>query len=109
MFYQLRRTDGQRDPLSAGSLINPDGTSRGLRSPDVKLEPRRWWRSADGVSYPVSWQLQITDGSGYRIEAVFDDQRMETTVRYWEGMVDVFDAETGEARGRGYLELAGYE
>ncbi len=109
MFYQLRRTDGQLDPRSAGSLIGPDGTARRLRSTDVMLEPRRWWRSPDGARYPVSWHLEMPDGLRYRIEAAFDDQRMETTISYWEGMVDVLDAETGAARGRGYLELAGYE
>lgn len=109
MFYQLRRSDGRPDPHSAGTLIAPDGGPHRLRATDVTLEPRRWWRSPDGIRFPVAWQLQITDGPTYHIEAAFDDQRMETTVDYWEGMVDVFDAETGEARGRGYLELAGYK
>jgi predicted secreted hydrolase len=109
MYYQLRRTDGQPDAHSAGVLVGSDGTRRRLGPADVELEPRRWWRSADGVRYPIAWRLQLFDGSGFRVEAVFDDQRMDTTVQYWEGMVDVFDAKTVERAGRGYLELAGYE
>jgi len=53
--------------------------------------------------------LRLKDGTGYLVQAAFDDQRMDTSISYWEGMVDVLDAETGERHGRGYLELAGYE
>jgi predicted secreted hydrolase len=109
MYYQLRRADGQPDPHSGGVLVGADGTRRRLGTADVGLEPQRWWHSADGVGYPVAWRLQLSDGSDFRIEAVFDDQRMDTMVQYWEGMVDVVDAKTGETEGRGYLELAGYE
>jgi len=109
MYYRLRRTDGRSDPHSAGTLISTDGDVRRLRASDVLIEPQRRWRSPDGVLYPVAWMLRLNDGSGYRVQATFDDQRMDTSVTYWEGMVDVLDAETGEGRGRGYLELAGYE
>lgn len=109
MYYSLRRKDGQPDPHSAGILVEAGGAAVRLRSGDVALEPKRWWRSVNGVRYPVAWLLRLADGSGYRVEAVFDEQLMDTTVTYWEGMVDVFDADTSEERGRGYLELVGYE
>lgn len=109
MFYRLRRKDGGVDPHSAGSLVGPDGAVRVLDRDDVELEPLRWWRSADGVRYPVAWRMRVLDQPGYRVEAVFDDQRMDTSVRYWEGMVDVLDADSRQPIGRGYLELAGYD
>ena len=34
---------------------------------------------------------------------------MDTSVSYWEGMGDVFDVETGTAKGLAIMELAGYE
>jgi predicted secreted hydrolase len=42
------------------------------------------------------------------VEPVVADQRMDTSVRYWEGMVVVLNS-AGERVGRGYLELTGYE
>lgn len=108
MFYQLRRKDGSADPLSAGSLVDPAGAVRRLSTEDVELSALRWWQSPDGARYPVAWQLELFDGSRYRVEAVFDEQHMTTSVRYWEGMVDVLD-DQGERLGQGYLELAGYE
>jgi predicted secreted hydrolase len=38
-----------------------------------------------------------------------DDQELFTTVRYWEGAVDVTGTRDGvEVTGRGYVELTGY-
>ena len=108
-YYRLRRSDDTADPVSAGTLVGPDGTVRRLGAEDVSLDVLRRWRSSNGASYPVAWRLGLADGSSFRVEAEFDDQRMETAVAYWEGMVVVFDAVSGEPRGRGYLELAGYE
>ena len=37
------------------------------------------------------------------------DQELFTTVRYWEGAVDVQGERQGESiEGRGYVELTGY-
>jgi predicted secreted hydrolase len=38
------------------------------------------------------------------VDALFDDQRMDHSVRYWEGAVEV----SGSHTGQGYLELSGY-
>ncbi|MCB1873399.1 MAG: lipocalin family protein, partial [Gammaproteobacteria bacterium] len=40
------------------------------------------------------------------VEASFDDQEMDLSVRYWEGAVVVNEA--GARIGQGYLELTGY-
>jgi predicted secreted hydrolase len=107
MYYRLRRLDGSTDPLSAGSLVEADGTARPLDPERVQLEPLRWWTAADGTRYPVAWRMTLDTGETLTVDAVFDDQRMDVSVRYWEGMVTVAAAD-GEPVGRGYLELAGY-
>ena len=43
----------------------------------------------------------------WRVAAAVADQRMDTAVVYWEGLVWVFDA-TGTRVGTGYMELTGY-
>jgi predicted secreted hydrolase len=44
-----------------------------------------------------------------RVEAVVDNQLMQTGITYWEGAVRVVDAVSGEVLGQGYLEMSGYE
>lgn len=102
--------DGVRYPVSWRlGLANAHGASD-----DQSREHRDRFRDPDPVPAGDGNEERAQEdvhGSSldYRVEAVFDDQRMNTSVNYWEGMVDVFDAETGAALGRGYLELAGYE
>jgi predicted secreted hydrolase len=108
MYYRLRLKDGTVDPLSKGSLVDAGGARRDLGA-DLVLTPRRWWQAPDGTGYPVEWDLRLPgERRNLRVAAVFDQQRMELAVRYWEGMVDVHDAATGEIVGRGYLEMTGY-
>ena len=108
MFYRLRRDDDAQDPMSAGSLTRKDGTVEPLRATDVRLQPLRWWRSDTGIRYPVHWRLTVGEERAYEVEAVFDAQLMDLSVRYWEGMVTVRDAAGQGLVGRGYMELAGY-
>jgi predicted secreted hydrolase len=108
MYYRLRRTDGSADPMSAGSLVTAGGALRRLGDAAVTLEPLRWWRADDGTAYPVAWEMHLPGEPRWRIDAVFDAQRMDLTVRYWEGMVTVTEADSGAPLGRGYMELAGY-
>jgi predicted secreted hydrolase len=43
------------------------------------------------------------------VTPVLDDQELVTSVRYWEGAVDVAGESRGETiSGRGYVELTGY-
>jgi predicted secreted hydrolase len=107
MVYQLRRRDGFRDPFDQGLLIEPDGRVRRLVADDFRLRPLRHWRDDDGTRWPVAWLLEL-DGHDYRVEALVDDQKMDTSVSYWEGLVAVYDS-TGARSGRGYLEMTGYQ
>lgn len=108
MAFQLRRRDGQRDRFDAGTWVHANGTTEALTAVDFALTPIRTWRDERGVAWPVAWRL---DGARWAqpwvVEAVLDNQRMDTAIRYWEGLVDVKD-ERGRALGTGYMELTGY-
>ena len=107
MLYQLRRSDGGKDPLSEGSLVAADGTKTRLGARDFALEPVETWTSPLGGTYPVRWRVRVPSaGLDLEVAATFDAQELDATVRYWEGAVDVTDA--GGARGTGFLEMTGY-
>ena len=109
MLYRLRTEDGQAAPFSAGLLVQADGSYRLLERDDFELRPRRWWRDAVGIEWPVAWTAELPlAGLTLEVEAVFDTQRWDTTVAYWEGAVRVRSGVDGRELGRGYLELSGY-
>ncbi len=110
MFHALRKRGGARDPFSAGTWIEPDGTARGLKSAEVAIEVLEHWRSPRGGSYPARWRLRLPDlGLDLDLEPVLADQELDTTPRYWEGAVDVSGTrDSRQLSGRGYVELTGY-
>ena len=71
------------------------------------MEPLAYWRDEEGTDWPVSWLLEV-GGERFEISAVLEDQKMTTSISYWEGMVAVQGA-TSRRIGSGYLELTGYE
>ena len=107
MFYRLREKSGDSSTQSAGSFVQADGTLLKLKSDDLILNPRRWWKSGKGTRYPVAWELTIKPlQRRLVIEALIDDQEMDLSVRYWEGAVRITEA--GRQIGLGYLEMTGY-
>jgi predicted secreted hydrolase len=88
-------------------LIDPYGAKHPLGADDFELEPEIFWQDDDGVAWPLQWRLKALDPE-LRISAAVPDQRNETSVSYWEGLVGVFDM-AGRRTGRGYMELTGYE
>lgn len=110
MFYQLRNRNGGPDSASAGTIVNAAGSSRHLRAQDVEIEVHSTWQSPRGGSYPSRWTLTVPD-SGLKLDIVpvISDQELMTTVRYWEGAVNVSGDRNGRpVTGRGYVELTGY-
>ncbi|HEX7062029.1 MAG TPA: lipocalin-like domain-containing protein [Woeseiaceae bacterium] len=110
MFYRLRREDGSTDAMSAGTWIPARGDSVPLTADDVTLTARDSWESPRGGRYPVTWTLAVPRlDLELRIDPVLRDQELATSVRYWEGAVDV-TGRRGDAgiEGRGYVELTGY-
>ncbi|HMT91570.1 lipocalin-like domain-containing protein [uncultured Thiothrix sp.] len=110
MFYQLHKTSGEADQAySQGKWIAADASTRNLSLKDVELQPLQYWQATNGTQYPIVWELNYPAIKGrWRVEAVVDDQLMETSVLYWEGAVRVLDLEKNQVVGQGYLELSGY-
>lgn len=110
MFYNLRKTDGTQDVHSAGTWTSADGRSRHLHRDEVFVSVKREWTSPKGGSYPSAWDILIPQfGLTLSVVPVLDDQELFTTVRYWEGAVDVKGThQDAGVTGRGYVELTGY-
>jgi predicted secreted hydrolase len=110
MFYQLRRLDGTKDPLSAGTWIDRNGNGTHLDAAEVEIEITDFWDSPLGGRYPSAWHLTVPNFDlQLDVQPVIDDQELNATVRYWEGAVNV-SGKTNEKKlgGRGYVELTGY-
>ncbi|MDJ0807406.1 MAG: lipocalin-like domain-containing protein [Gammaproteobacteria bacterium] len=109
MYYQLRQKDGSIDPLSAGSVSNRAGMQQILNAERIQLTPLAYWES-DGKHYPVEWRMKLRDEpQPWRIKALFTDQEMRLSVRYWEGAIEVREESSKRLLGKGYLEMTGYE
>ena len=106
MLYQLRRHDGGQDAYNSATAvgataIDVNGDAERLDPAGVRLASTHTWRG-----WPVRWELTVGD-ERFTVVAAFNDQVMETFVRYWEGLVWVED-ENGDRLGSGYMELTGY-
>ena len=109
MFYHLRLQDGSIDPLSKGRWMPRDAPDQLLTLEDAELTARRFATLPSGRRYPVAWTLSLPafDRKLF-VDAVLDGQEMDSFIPYWEGAVDVRDAE-GRNIGRGFVELTGYD
>ena len=99
--FELRGDDNDVKTLPTAMWIEPDGSTAPVPAENWKIKPKRYWKS-----YPVEWTLEMND-THYLIVAKFDNQVMDTSIRYWEGVVEVKKADA--VVGRGYMELTGYE
>lgn len=104
MLFRLRSKAGsQQSDRRYGIVIDKNGASHLIAPDAITLSPGKRWQSPDGHHYPVQWQihsgeLQLT------VTARQNDQAMHGRFAYWEGAVLV----SGDATGRGYLEMTGY-
>lgn len=110
MLYNIRKTDGTADPNSSGTLTFPDGRSRALRQRDFEIVVHDSWTSPAGGIYPSRWSVRIPEQNlQLDVVPVIANQELFTTVRYWEGAVDITGENAGKTvSGRGYAELTGY-
>ncbi len=113
MMFQMRRSDGTRDPQSSGTFVS-GGVSRPLGPSDFMLTPGRTWLSpATQAAYPVEWRVEIgADALDLRVRPMIDGQELtgqRSGVSYWEGAIAVEGTRAGKPiKGRGYLEMTGY-
>ena len=60
MLYQLRRSDGTRDPRSSGTLVDAQGRTTHLAAADFTMtRSARTFRAPSGAVYPVAWTVAI--------------------------------------------------
>ena len=119
MAFRLRRHDGVRDDYDHGLLVDHQqlenqfivgAGDRGvelLDRGDFSVIPNRFYQDSRGINWPVSWTLKIADEQ-FTINALLDQQTVDLSIIYWEGLVEVLDPE-GNRLGLGYMELTGYE
>jgi predicted secreted hydrolase len=106
MYYQLLDISGRADINSQGKWVDNTGNSSTIKPKDITLSILKEWQSKDGKRYPTRWQIDYgAQNKRWIVEAVMDDQYMDLAVKYWEGAVAVFDAESQALVGRGYLEM----
>ncbi len=110
MFYQLRKKDGTPDAASGGTWASADGVVSQLAADDVEITIEDTWVSPDGGEYPSRWNVRVPRfGIDLTVQPVIADQELFTTVRYWEGAVNVIgEGFTSTIFGQGYVELTGY-
>ncbi len=109
MVYRLRRHDGSASAFSAGVVVANDGSLTHLHADNFETTEQRWWGDQDGQRWPVEWRVTIPIADlDLEVRPLFDHQRWDGAVIYWEGAMQVLDADTGHPVGRGYLELSGY-
>ncbi len=111
MYFQIRREDGSLEPVSGGTLVERDGSTRRVASRDLRLEVTRRWTSPEtGATYPAGWRLALqAERLELEIEPWVEAQELRTSFVYWEGAVRVTGRRDGQPlRGQGYVELTGY-
>jgi len=106
MYFFLRYEDNSIDPLSGGTVIYADGSSRELFLEDVSVTSLDTWTSPQsGATYPAAWQFAIpSENIEVEIRPLVPQQELRVSTAYWEGAVRI----TGSQEGYGYIEMTGY-
>ena len=111
MFFQIREKDGTIEPLSGGTLVEPNGQSRALARAQVNIQVLDKWTSPkSGGTYPASWTVTIPSANiQLTLKPYIADQEMHISIVYWEGAVNVSGTSNGAGvKGNGYVEMTGY-
>jgi predicted secreted hydrolase len=117
MLFRMRRKDGSVDPFSAGTFVDVQGRSRNLAANDFQLTPtgESWTSPKTGARYPIGWKI-LVPSVGIAVEASTSLPWQELTgeskiaPNYWEGAMTFTGTKHWSLiRGRGYLEMTGYD
>ncbi|MEM7520860.1 MAG: lipocalin-like domain-containing protein [Pseudomonadota bacterium] len=103
MGFRLRQTDGSF--YTSGTWIAADGQTTYFEDGAFEAEPLARHEVA-GREVPVEWRVTLPErGVDVEVGALNPDAWMDVSIPYWEGPVTV----NGSHRGKGYLEMTGYE
>jgi len=111
MFFQIRQKDGSIEPLSGGTLVEPDGSARALTREQVNIQVLDKWTSpTSGGKYPARWSVAIPSaGVQLTLKPCVADQEMRVSIVYWEGAVEMTGtSNSAPVKGNGYVEMTGY-
>jgi predicted secreted hydrolase len=116
MVYHIRDAEGQPNPFSSGTFVDPEGKATHLAREDFELEATAQWKSPHtGATYPSGWNLRVPRfGVDVSVTPVIRDQELDTRgttmIVYWEGACVVAGRhDDAEVEGRAYVELVGYD
>jgi predicted secreted hydrolase len=111
MLFQIRKSDGSIDPVSSGTLIDPQGRSTPITRSEMEIIVQDTWRSPQSeATYPSAWTLRLpTQSLILVLEPLIAEQELNVSTTYWEGAVRVEGERGGESMsGYGYVEMTGY-
>jgi predicted secreted hydrolase len=114
MFYHIRRQDGSIEPASAGTSVNPDGSSTLLSRDEINLTVLDQWQSPNShARYPARWRISVPSlALSVEIVPSVPNQELVTSgtgVTYWEGSAAVTGVRGQHPiQGLAYVELTGY-
>jgi predicted secreted hydrolase len=115
MLFQIRDSDGRRDPRSGGTYVDSRGRTQAIGLSQFDIKPLSRWKSpSSGAEYPIEWQVEVPAlGLDLTVRAAVAGQELSTDqssgVIYWEGATAISGTSRGRAvRGKGYLEMTGY-
>ncbi|MFW8593149.1 lipocalin-like domain-containing protein [Cribrihabitans neustonicus] len=96
---------GESGDFTSGTWITPEGSAEPLPPGAFQAEPLETSTVA-GRELPTTWRVLLPEKAlNAEIEALNPGAWMGTSFSYWEGPVRI----RGSHRGRGYLEMTGYE
>ena len=110
MVYRLRHDEGE-DWIS-GTWVGPKGQVTLLSKDAITLQSLKEKQIQAGENnpktLPLDWEILINGKTKSMIvKPLYDEQWMDTSIPYWEGVVIVEDV-SGLRVGNGYMELTGY-
>lgn len=97
---------------SGGTYVSADGKTRWLQLSDMDIKVTdRWHSKKTETTYPSQWEINIRPlDITIRVAPMVPHQELIfDPITYWEGAVTVEGLSSGKkVRGRGYVELVGY-
>lgn len=103
MGFTLR--DSASASFTAATWIDADGISQSFPDGALTMTPLAISNVA-GRNIPTSWRVELPErGLDITARALNPQSWMDVSIPYWEGPVTL----TGSHKGRGYLEMTGYE
>lgn len=111
VIFQVR--EAGKPPYLSAAILDPENLRIPLDPGRISLVPTEYWTSPrHDTSYPVIWQLKGDSPEGpwsFTVAPAIDNQEMDLTFRYYEGLVNVSGTWQGAGvSGWGYMELTGY-